>query len=152
MHDIIDRLAAWHGSGQPFALATVVRTWSSSPRQSGASMAVNAAGEVVGSVSGGCVEGAVYEVAREVLATGIPRGVTYGVSNDDAFAVGLTCGGSRVHRRGGHRAAERWQRTAAARHGLGDPPPEPDSPTSPRQPSSDRRPRHQRRSNDKELT
>lgn len=93
MHDIVDRLAAWHGSGQPFALATVVRTWSSSPRQSGASMAVNAAGEVVGSVSGGCVEGAVYEVAREVLATGIPRVVTYGVSNGDAFAVGLTCGG-----------------------------------------------------------
>lgn len=93
MHDIVDRLATWHESGVPFALATVVRTWNSSPRQPGASMAVNGAGEAVGSVSGGCIEGAVYEVAQEVLTTGIPQVVTYGVTDDDAFAVGLTCGG-----------------------------------------------------------
>jgi xanthine dehydrogenase accessory factor len=93
MRDILDEITGWYDSGQPFALATVTRTWSSSPRPIGAAMAVSAAGEVVGSVSGGCVEGALYEASLEVLATGIPQRVTYGVSDDDAFEVGLTCGG-----------------------------------------------------------
>ena len=93
MRDLLGATGAWFDAGRPFALATVVRTWSSSPRQPGASMAVDVEGEVLGSVSGGCVEGAVYEVARQVLATGSPALETYGVSDDDAFAVGLTCGG-----------------------------------------------------------
>ena len=74
-------------------MATVVRTWRSAPRPAGASMLVNAAGEAVGSVSGGYIEGAVYEMAGEVIADGIPQFEKYGISNDDAFAVGLTCGG-----------------------------------------------------------
>jgi xanthine dehydrogenase accessory factor len=74
-------------------MATVVRTWKSAPRPAGASMLVTDTGEAVGSVSGGCVEGALYELGQEVLADGESRFETYGVSDDDAFAVGLTCGG-----------------------------------------------------------
>ncbi|MCO1577951.1 XdhC family protein [Crossiella sp. SN42] len=94
MRELIAPLLAWYREGQPFALATVVRTWHSAPRQPGAAMAVSAAGEALGSVSGGCVEGAVYELAQQVLRTGVPELATYGVSDDDAFAVGLTCGGT----------------------------------------------------------
>lgn len=94
MRDILDGLAAWRAQGEPFALATVVKTWSSAPRQPGASMAVSASGEVLGSVSGGCVEGAVYELARTVITSGIAERAHFGMSNDDAFAVGLTCGGT----------------------------------------------------------
>ena len=93
MRDIVDGLVAWRATGLRFAVATVVQTWKSSPRQPGAAMAVNERGEVLGSVSGGCVEGDVYEVAREVLESGEARLVTYGVSDGDAFEVGLTCGG-----------------------------------------------------------
>src|SRR5690242_9130674 len=74
-------------------MATVVATWRSAPRPAGASMLVGPAGEAVGSVSGGCVEGAVYELAQEVVASGAPVLQRYGVSDDDAYAVGLTCGG-----------------------------------------------------------
>ena len=74
-------------------MATVVRTWRSAPRPAGASMLVTEDGEAVGSVSGGCVEGALYEVGQQVLSDGSPRYETYGVSDDDAFAVVLTCGG-----------------------------------------------------------
>ncbi len=81
------------GHGRELASATVVRTFRSAPREPGAAMAVSAEGEVIGSVSGGCVEGAVYELAREVCETGKPVLATYGVSDEDAFAVGLTCGG-----------------------------------------------------------
>jgi xanthine dehydrogenase accessory factor len=94
VRDILDDLQPWLSEGIPFAVATVIRTWKSSPRPIGAAMAVSASGEVIGSVSGGCVEGAVYGVAQEVLATGRPQRVTYGVSDDDAFSVGLTCGGT----------------------------------------------------------
>ena len=93
MHDIIEDISPWFDAGQRFALATVTRTWSSSPRPIGAAMAVSEAGEVVGSVSGGCVEGALYEDCQQVLSTGTTRRVTYGVSDDEAFGVGLTCGG-----------------------------------------------------------
>ena len=93
MREVVEQIRGWYAAGEPFALATVVRTWRSAPRQAGAAMAVSAAGEVVGSVSGGCVEGAVYELAQQVLADGEPVLQTYGVSDDDAFAVGLTCGG-----------------------------------------------------------
>ena len=94
MRDIADGLAAWRADGVAFAVATVVRTWHSAPRQPGAAMAVSATGEALGSVSGGCVEGAVYEAAREVIETGKAQTQTYGVSDDDAFEVGLTCGGT----------------------------------------------------------
>jgi xanthine dehydrogenase accessory factor len=94
MRDIARDLSSWSESGKRFAVATIVRTWNSAPRRPGASMAVAEDGEVVGSVSGGCVEGAVYELAREVLDSGEPAVVSYGVSDDDALAVGLTCGGT----------------------------------------------------------
>ncbi|HUB43107.1 MAG TPA: XdhC family protein [Streptosporangiaceae bacterium] len=93
MRDILDPITAWWEANDTFGLATVVRTFSSAPREPGAAMAVSAAGEVVGSVSGGCVEGAVYELATEVTASGEPVLRRYGISDDDAFAVGLTCGG-----------------------------------------------------------
>jgi xanthine dehydrogenase accessory factor len=94
MRDIIDQITPWFKSDQPFTIATVTRTWSSSPRPIGATMAVSQSGEVVGSVSGGCVEGALYEASEKVLKSGISEVVTYGVSDDSAFAVGLTCGGT----------------------------------------------------------
>jgi xanthine dehydrogenase accessory factor len=94
MRDILQDVLPWYREGTRFAVATVVRTWSSSPRPIGAAMAVSQTGEVVGSVSGGCVEGAVYEVAQRVLESGDPEMVSYGVSDSDAFQVGLTCGGT----------------------------------------------------------
>src|SRR3954447_1605923 len=93
MREILETLRAWSAAAEPYALATVVGVRGSAPRDPGAAMAVSADGEVVGSVSGGCVEGAVYESAREVLASGEAILETYGISDDDAFAVGLTCGG-----------------------------------------------------------
>ena len=94
MRDITDGVAAWRAAGVRFAIATVVQTWNSAPRQPGAAMAVADNGDVLGSVSGGCVEGAVYELAQQVIATGVPVLETYGVSDDDALEVGLTCGGT----------------------------------------------------------
>ncbi|MFJ4708344.1 XdhC family protein [Streptomyces anulatus] len=94
MRDILPDLRARCSDGIPFALATVVAVHGSAPRDPGAVLAVDGAGAVVGSVSGGCVEGDVYEVAREVLAGAGPRVVSYGISDDEAFGVGLTCGGT----------------------------------------------------------
>lgn len=93
MREVLSELTAIRDVGGTAAMATVVRTWRSAPRPAGASMLVSDAGEAVGSVSGGCVEGALYELGQEVLADGLPRYETYGVSDDDAYAVGLTCGG-----------------------------------------------------------
>ena len=93
MRDVLPDLARWWGAGEPAALATVVGTWRSAPRPVGAAMLVGPSGEAVGSVSGGCVEGAVYEVGSEVMGTGVPVLQRYGISDDDAFGVGLTCGG-----------------------------------------------------------
>jgi xanthine dehydrogenase accessory factor len=93
VRDILDPITKWWEANDTFGLATVVRTFSSAPREPGAAMAVSEAGEVVGSVSGGCVEGAVYELATQVTASGTPVLQRYGISDDDAFAVGLTCGG-----------------------------------------------------------
>jgi xanthine dehydrogenase accessory factor len=87
-----DLIAVWRAGGTA-AIGTVVRTFSSAPRQPGAAMVVAPDGTVSGSVSGGCVEGAVYELATEVMAAGVPALQRYGVSDDDAFSVGLTCGG-----------------------------------------------------------
>jgi xanthine dehydrogenase accessory factor len=93
MRDVMDDIVRLWRSDEPFGLATVVRTWRSAPRQPGAAMAVSAGGEAVGSVSGGCVEGAVYDLAQQVVADGASVVQRYGVSDDEAFAVGLTCGG-----------------------------------------------------------
>jgi len=95
VRDILGRITKWWEAGETFGLATVVNTYRSAPRDPGAALAVGAAGdqEVIGSVSGGCVEGAVYTLALEVCASGEPVLQRYGVSDDDAFAVGLTCGG-----------------------------------------------------------
>jgi xanthine dehydrogenase accessory factor len=94
VRDILGSLRSWFADGRPLGLATVVGTSKSAPRQPGAAMAVSAAGEVAGSVSGGCVEGAVFDLATEVMLTREPILQTYGYSDSDAFAVGLTCGGS----------------------------------------------------------
>ncbi|MBC7441914.1 MAG: XdhC family protein [Ramlibacter sp.] len=93
MREILDPLLAGWQNGGVAALATVVRTFKSAPRPAGASMLVAEDGTVVGSVSGGCVEGAVYELATQVIEDGQPVLVRYGISDDDAFSVGLTCGG-----------------------------------------------------------
>src|SRR5450830_567686 len=93
MRDVLAALRAEWLSGGTAGLATVVRTFESAPRLAGASMLVTAGGAVVGSVSGGCVEGAVYELATEVKEERHPVLVRYGISDDDAFSVGLTCGG-----------------------------------------------------------
>jgi xanthine dehydrogenase accessory factor len=93
VRDVLDDIMKWWDAGETFGLATVVQTYRSAPREPGAALATSADGEVVGSVSGGCVEGAVYELCGEVVASGQPVLQTYGVSDDDAFAVGLTCGG-----------------------------------------------------------
>src|SRR5690242_20884850 len=93
MRDVLTDLQAWWSAGETVGLGTVVGTYRSAPRQPGAAMLVGPDGEAVGSVSGGCVEGAVYELGQQVLADGRPVLQRYGVSDDDAFAVGLTCGG-----------------------------------------------------------
>ena len=84
----------WHRAGRGAVLATVVETWGSAPRAAGSQMVVDGAGQMMGSVSGGCVEGAVVLEAAEALRAGRPRLLTYGVSDEDAFAVGLACGGT----------------------------------------------------------
>jgi xanthine dehydrogenase accessory factor len=93
VHEVLDTTAGWYRDGQPFALVTVVKVFGSAPRLPGVAMAVSASGEVIGSVSGGCIEGAVYEEALLTLENGTPAKRSYGVTDDDAFAVGLTCGG-----------------------------------------------------------
>ncbi|MFI7498310.1 XdhC family protein [Streptomyces sp. NPDC049687] len=93
MREILPVLNGWYAAGVPFGLATVVEVSRSAPRGPGASMAVGPHDEVVGSVSGGCVEGAVFELAQEAVASGEARLETFGYSDADAFAVGLTCGG-----------------------------------------------------------
>lgn len=93
MREVLGDLLTAYRSGTPVAMATVVRTWKSAPRPAGASMLVTADQEAVGSVSGGCVEGALFDVGLEILADGQSRYQKYGVSDDEAFGVGLTCGG-----------------------------------------------------------
>ncbi len=93
MREVLDDIDRWKAQGQRVAIARVVDVEGSGPRDPGAAMAVSENGEVAGSVSGGCVEGAVVGEALQVLETGLPRLVTFGYSDDEAFAVGLTCGG-----------------------------------------------------------
>jgi xanthine dehydrogenase accessory factor len=94
MQEILADIQNWRARGDQVALATVTWTSGSTPRATGAKMAINSRGEFVGSVSGGCVEGAVIEEARGVLKNGQPKWVSYGISDDMAWNVGLACGGS----------------------------------------------------------
>jgi xanthine/CO dehydrogenase XdhC/CoxF family maturation factor len=90
---VLEQVAAWQRAGRKAALATVVSTWGSSPRPVGSQLGVSEQGEMVGSVSGGCIEGAVVKEALEVMAGAPPRLIDYGVSNEQAWEVGLACGG-----------------------------------------------------------
>ena len=91
--DILGIAAAWHEEGEQVAIATVTSTWGSSPRRVGSRMAVTASGRIAGSVSGGCIEGAVADAARQTMQTGAPQLLDFGVSNERAWEVGLACGG-----------------------------------------------------------
>ncbi|MBN9529335.1 MAG: XdhC family protein [Alphaproteobacteria bacterium] len=91
--DILTQAARWRDEGKPVALATVVETWGSAPRPVGSQLAVTAEGAFLGSVSGGCIEGAVIHAAQEVMAEGRPRMLDFGVTNEQAWEVGLACGG-----------------------------------------------------------
>ncbi|MBI3453169.1 MAG: XdhC family protein [Rhodospirillales bacterium] len=91
--DILGQAAEWRRAGKGVALATVVTTWGSSPRPAGSQLAVDEAGNFVGSVSGGCIEGAVIKEAQDAIAGGRPRLLDFGVSNEQAWEVGLACGG-----------------------------------------------------------
>ena len=93
MKEIVDEVERWRRSGERIAVATVVATRKSAPRPVGSKFAVSASGKMCGSVSGGCVESDVVVQAQEVLETGTPRLLTYGISDDEAFGVGLPCGG-----------------------------------------------------------
>ena len=93
MKEIFAHIEKWKKDNKKIALARVVKVEGSGPRDPGASMAVNENGEIAGSVSGGCVEGAVVSEALEILQTGERKIVTFGYSDDEAYAVGLTCGG-----------------------------------------------------------
>ena len=92
--EILDRAAAWAAAGKGVALATVVKTWGSSPRAVGSQLVVDDTGAFEGSVSGGCIEGAVVTEARSAIADGKPRLLDFGVSDEEAWEVGLACGGS----------------------------------------------------------
>ncbi len=92
--DIPETALAWHRAGKGVALATVVETWGSAPRRVGSQLAISGEGEIAGSVSGGCVEGAVVVEALDAIEAGRPEMLEYGVTDDDAFAVGLACGGT----------------------------------------------------------
>jgi len=93
MRDVAEQVQQWVARGDRVALATVVQTRRSAPRPPGSKMAINDRGEVSGAVSGGCVEGAVVMVAQAVLAGGDPRLCSYGIADDEAWDVGLPCGG-----------------------------------------------------------
>jgi xanthine dehydrogenase accessory factor len=93
MHELLDSLTAWQAQGDSITLATVIKTWGSSPRKTGAKMAMTADGKIIGSVSGGCVEGAVIEAGAETLVSNQPQRLEYGVADETAWSVGLACGG-----------------------------------------------------------
>jgi len=91
--DVLEQAARWRAGGRTVALATVVRTWGSSPRPAGSQLAVSNEGAFVGSVSGGCIEGAVIHEAIAVMGDGMPRLLEFGVTSEMAWEVGLACGG-----------------------------------------------------------
>src|SRR6266852_2367524 len=92
MREVLSELKAWTKAGEQVALATVVETWGSSPRPLGSKMVVTRSGKMAGSVSNGCIEGAVFEEAQKVLKSGEPKLAAFGVADDLAFSVGLACG------------------------------------------------------------
>jgi xanthine dehydrogenase accessory factor len=104
MREVLPEIDRWHAEGQGVALATVVKVWGSAPRGVGAKMAVSGSGQIAGSVSGGCVEGAVVEAAGRVLAEGTARRLRFGVTDETAWSVGLSCGGEIEI------LVERWER------------------------------------------
>jgi xanthine dehydrogenase accessory factor len=91
--DILGTAAAWLQQGETVALATVVETWGSSPRPAGSQLAVTQSGRMAGSVSGGCIEGAVADVAKKTMTDGVPQLLDFGISDERAWEVGLACGG-----------------------------------------------------------
>ena len=91
--DVLSAASHWRELGEEVAIATVTETWGSSPRPAGSQMAVTKSGRMAGSVSGGCIEGAVADAAMRTLATGTPQLLDFGVSNERAWEVGLACGG-----------------------------------------------------------
>ena len=91
--DILGTAAGWLAEGETVAIATVVETWGSSPRLPGSQLAVTESGRMAGSVSGGCIEGAVADVARQTMADGTPQLLDFGISDERAWEVGLACGG-----------------------------------------------------------
>src|SRR5207247_3763630 len=93
MRELLSELNEWTRSGEDIAIATVVETWGSSPRPLGSKMLVTRSGKMAGSVSNGCIEGAVFEEAQKVLKSGQPKIAAFGVADDVAFEVGLACGG-----------------------------------------------------------
>ena len=91
--DILETARTWRAEGEKVALATVVETWGSSPRPAGSRLAVTETGRLAGSVSGGCIEGAVAEIARQVMKDGMPQLLDFGITDERAWEVGLACGG-----------------------------------------------------------
>jgi xanthine dehydrogenase accessory factor len=91
--DILGLASAWRSQGEEVAIATVVETWGSSPRPAGSRLAVTRSGRIAGSVSGGCIEGAVAEAARTTMDSGAPQLLDFGISDERAWEVGLACGG-----------------------------------------------------------
>lgn len=91
--DVLPLAARWHAAGEVVALATVTETWGSSPRPAGSQLVLTASGRMAGSVSGGCIEGAVAEAAAETILTGRPQLLEFGITNERAWEVGLACGG-----------------------------------------------------------
>ena len=91
--DVLEAAEAWASAGRGVAVATVVETWGSAPRPVGSHLVIDSEGNFLGSVSGGCVEGAVVEEATDVIATGAPRMLEFGVADETAWRVGLSCGG-----------------------------------------------------------
>jgi len=92
-NDVLQQLASWRNDGHKIAVATVVSTWGSSPRPVGSQLGINDKGEMVGSVSGGCIEGAVVKEALEIMDGEPPKLLDFGISNEQAWEVGLACGG-----------------------------------------------------------
>jgi len=92
--EILEQAARWREAGKGVALATVVSTWGSSPRPLGSKLAVDSEGAFIGSVSGGCVEGAVVTEALDVIESGKPKTLEFGVADETAWKVGLSCGGT----------------------------------------------------------